>query len=276
MSVQYRQLVIKRDRPSVWQVTISNPPINLFSPDSFLELQQLVTDIEASDELRVVVFDSADPDFFVAHYDTSRAPDPSTKPGPTGHPPWTDFMLRIAQSPVISVAKIRGRARGVGSEFALACDIRFASLEKAIFGQPEVGAGLIPGGGGMERLPLLVGRARALEIIMGADDFDAATAERYGWVNRAVPDAQLDEFVANFANRVASFDRKPLAEAKRLLNRKTLPAVDDFLQSQKVFIEALGWPDAAARTRKLRDLGLGTRSDLELRFGHYLPSLGNT
>ena len=113
-------------------------------------------------------------------------------------------------------------------------------LEKAIFGQPEVGAGLIPGGGGMGSWPLLVGKARALEIIMGADDFDAATAERYGWVNRAVPDAQLDEFVANFANRVASFDRKPLAEAKRLLNRKTLPAVDDFLQSQKVFIEALG------------------------------------
>jgi enoyl-CoA hydratase/carnithine racemase len=276
MSHQYRQLTIKRDRPSLWQVTIGNPPINMFDPDTFLELQQLVTDIEASDELNVVVFDSADPDFFVAHYNTARVPDASAKPGPTGHPPWTDFMLRMQRSPVVSVAKIRGRTRGVGSEFALICDIRFASLEKAIFGQPEVGAGLIPGGGGMERLPLLVGRARAAEIILGADDFDAATAERYGWINRAIPDWQLDEFVANFANRVASFERKALEEAKRLLNRKTLPTIDDFQGSQKVFLEAFGWPGTAPRQLKLREMGMGTRSDLEIRFGHYLPDLSHT
>jgi enoyl-CoA hydratase/carnithine racemase len=275
MSHQYRQLTIKRDRPSLWWVTISNPPINMLDPDSFLELQQLVADIEASDELKVVVFDSADPDFFIAHYDTARIPDTSAKPGPTGHPPWTDFMLRMQQSPVVSVAKIRGRTRGVGREFALVCDIRFASLEKAVFGQPEVGAGLIPGGGGMERLPSLVGRARALEIILGADDFDAATAERYGWVNRAIPDAQLDEFVANFANRVASFGRKALAESKRLINRETLPTIDDFRASQKVFVEAFGWPGTAPRQLKLREMGMGTRSDLELRFGHYLSTLGD-
>jgi enoyl-CoA hydratase/carnithine racemase len=143
--------------------------------------------------------------FFIAHYGSS---------GPRsrfGVPPWIDAATRLARSGVLSIAVIRGRVRGGGSEFTLGCDIRFASREKAIFGQPEVGTGLIPGGGALERLPLLVGRSRAVEIVMGANDFDANTAERYGWINRAVPDAELDAFVVDFVGRVLSFDRTGIA-----------------------------------------------------------------
>ena len=130
------------------------------------------------------------------------------------HPPWMETALRLSKVPVVSIASIRGRARGMGSEFALACDLRFASLERAVLGQPEVGVGLVPGGGGMERLPLLVGRARALEIVLGAGDFDADTAERYGWINRALPDAAFDRFVDDLARRIASFDKQALTIAE--------------------------------------------------------------
>ena len=123
---------------------------------------------------------------------------------------------------MVSIAVIRGRVRGGGSEFTLGCDIRFASREKAISGQPEVGTGLIPGGA-LQRLPILVGRARAIEIILSADDYDAETAERNGWINRAIPDAELDGFVANFVRRILSFDKQALRTAKTILNQYGLP-----------------------------------------------------
>ena len=152
----------------------------------------------------------------------------------------------------MTIASIRGRTRGGGAELAAACDMRFASLERAIFGQPEVGAGLLPGGGGIERLPLLVGRARALEIILGSDDFDAATAAAYGWINRALPDAELDDFVDTLARRIASFDKAALSEAKRLINRRTLPSAADLIETQDVFLHAFTWrpaPSPAGRGR---------------------------
>jgi enoyl-CoA hydratase/carnithine racemase len=215
----------------------------------------------------MVVFDSADPDFFLAHWDTSPAGSGTQAPN------WIDISLRLAQAPVVSMALIRGRARGIGSEIALGCDMRFASIERAILGQPEVGVGLVPGGGAMERLPLLVGRARALEIVLGGGDFDAMTAERYGWINRALPDAQLDSFVTGLAQRLASFDKPALAEAKRILNRGALPNADDLNGSKATFYQAFAWPGTQARARKLRELGIGTRSDLEMRFGDHLPML---
>src|SRR4029077_15852586 len=131
-----------------------------------------------------------------------------------------------------------------GCEFALACDLRFASREKAIFGQPEVGFGLIPGGGALERLPLVVGRSRAIEIVLGADDFDADTAERYGWINRAVPDAELDGYVANFVRRVLSFDSQALTTAKAILNHTGLPIEDQLRSTQATFGATLTWPEA--------------------------------
>jgi enoyl-CoA hydratase/carnithine racemase len=208
------------------------------------------------ERLKVVVFESADPAFFIAHYDMSRAGQTPTAPAPSGLPPWIDFTTRLAQAPVVSIASIRGRARGVGSEFALACDMRFASLQKAIFGQPEVAVGLIPGGGAVERLPRLVGRARALEIILGSDDFDAATAERYGWINRA-------------------FDRQALAEAKRLINRYGLPDPAELIAAQQAFMQSIGWEGVGARRAKLAELGIGQRGDFEMRLGHHLGRLAD-
>ena len=193
--------------------------------------------------------------------------------GPTGLPTLIDTAIRLATTSVVTIAKIRGRNRGGGSEAALACDLRFASREKALFGQPEVGAGMFPGGGALERLPLLVGRARALEIILGSDDFDAETAAQYGWINRALPDDELDDFVDTFARRIASFDRPALAEAKRLVNRRTLPASED-LSRLRTVPHRLYLALPAGRGARLRRRAAEVGPDFELRFGHYLVDLG--
>ena len=271
MTQNYNQLQIQRETPALWWVTFDHPPINLVDVDTLLELQELVSELESSDDLRVVVFDSADPDFFLAHWDVAGASRSAAAGAPT--PSWIDIALRLAQTAVVSIASIRGRARGMGSEVALACDMRFASIERAILGQPEVGVGMVPGGGAMERLPLLVGRARALEIVLGAGDYDALTAERYGWINRALPDAELDAFVTSLARRLATFDKPALAEAKRILNRDALPSGDDLKESQAAFYGTLAWPGTQARARKLMGLGIGTRSELEMHFGDHLPGL---
>jgi enoyl-CoA hydratase/carnithine racemase len=268
MSHAYKHLSVNRESPAAWRATFDHPPINLVDPDTLRDLRALVSEMEEAPDLKVVVFDSADPEFFLAHWDVT-APRPETDP-----PDWIDIAQRFARVPVVSIAKIRGRARGIGSEITLAFDMRFASLERAIFGQPEVGVGLLPGGGAMERLPPLVGRARALEIVLGADDFDAATAERYGWINRALPDAALGAFVRNLAERIASFDKQALAEAKGLLNRNTLVTNDALMESQASFYRAFSWPGTQARAQQAMALGLNRRSDLEMRLGAHLPALG--
>jgi enoyl-CoA hydratase/carnithine racemase len=151
--------------------------------------------------------------------------------GPTGLPILLDTFVRISKSPVAMIAKIRGSVRGACSEFVLACDMRFTSRENTRLGQPEVGVGLHPGGGGTERLPLLMGRGRALEVILSASDFDGETAERYGYVNRALPDAELDAFVDTLARRISSFDKRSIAAAKRLVNEISLPPAERFLDA---------------------------------------------
>ena len=182
------QFTLSDVAPGYWRVTFSNPPINLEDPDTILELQELVGLMETDDALRVVVFESGDPDFFINHYDVSRAAETPVAPGPTGLPTWIDTAMRLAATSVVTVAKIRGRNRGGGSEVALACDLRFASRENTLLGQFEVATGLVPGGGPMARLSRLVGRGRALEILLVADDFDGPRAEQYGYINRAIAD----------------------------------------------------------------------------------------
>src|SRR3984885_921071 len=203
------QFSTDRTHPGRWTITFSNPPINMFVPTTIVELGALMTDIEADPSVKVVVFQSANPDFFVAHLDVGKAVE---RPEVLGF--WRDIVLRLSSTPIVSIAKIRGRTRGIGNEFVLACDMRFASRKSALFGQPEVGVGLIPGGGALEWLPRLLGRSRALEIVLSADDFDADIAERYGWVNRALDDGDLDSFVDTLVRRLASFDRETLAPAK--------------------------------------------------------------
>lgn len=269
-----KQLTITRVSNAFWRVTFSNPPINVLDAGTVPELQELLRLMESDPDLRAVVFDSANPEFFIAHFSAAAGLQTIVTPQPNGLFPWVDFVDRLSKLPVVTIAAIRGRARGVGSEFALACDIRFGSREKAVLGQIEVGAGLFPGGGALERLPRLVGRGRALEIILGSEDFDAETAEKYGWLNRAIPDADFESFVDAFARRVASFDKQAIAEAKRLLNAHSdEPAAAAINESQKIFFGAYSWPGAAARSQKLAPLGIGQRSELELNFGRYLDRL---
>jgi enoyl-CoA hydratase/carnithine racemase len=273
MSVPLKQFAITKRSEAYWRITFNNPPLNLLNPETIRELKHLMELVEAQSDLRVAVFDSANPDFYFARYDLARAAETPTEPGPTGFPAWIDFLLRIAQTPVISIASIRGRTRGGGSELALSFDMRFASKEKAIFGQPEVAGGVLPGGGANERLPQLMGRARALEVIIGSDDFDAETAERYGWINRCLPDHELDGFVDNLARRIASFDGQAIAEAKRLVNRSVLPQPRDFLESQTAFLAAARWPQVLPRVLKARERAAKVGLDFELRLGHHLGNL---
>src|SRR5258706_2271106 len=197
------------ETPAFWRVIFDYPPFNMLDATIFEGLQDLIARMEASPTLRVVVFESANPEFYLAHFDlTGKTGNITTAVGPSGLPILMDTFVRLTKSPVVSIAKIRGCVRGACSEFVLACDMRFASRETALLGQPEVGVGVHPGGGGTERLPHLVGRGRALEIVLGANDFDGDTAERYGYVNRALPDSELDAFVDALARRIASFDRR--------------------------------------------------------------------
>ncbi|MFD7447177.1 enoyl-CoA hydratase/isomerase family protein [Streptomyces sp. NPDC059909] len=265
---------IIEETPAYWRVLFDNPPLNVVDHAVLQGLQDLLARMDTSPALRVVVFESANPDFYLAHFDMSGKSGSLAKTaGPSGLAIPTDTFVRLTTSPVVSIAKIRGRVRGVGSEFALACDMRFASRDNAVLGQPEVGAGVIPGGGGTERLPLLTGRGRALEIILGADDFDADTAERYGWVNRSLPDSELDGFVDTLARRLASFDRRPIETAKNLVNQVTLPPVDRLLDGLNAFATALAWPETHQRVAALFKRGMQQEGDLENRFGAHLANL---
>ncbi len=265
------------ETPAYWRVVFDYPPFNIVDASIFEALQDLLARIDASPRLRVVVFESANPEFYLAHFDlTGNIGNIMTAVGASGLPILTDTFVRLTKSPVVTIAKIRGCVRGVSSEFVLACDMRFASRENTRLGQPEVGVGLHPGGGGTERLPHLVGRGRALEIVLGANDFDGDTAERYGYVNRALPDAELDGFVDALARRIASFDRRALAAAKNLVNQVSLPSADRLLDAITSFETALTWPEAQERIQNVLQRGLQRDSDFETRWPEVLGSLLET
>lgn len=262
-----RQFTLSRPVSGWLRATFDRPPLNLLDADTIGELAEVVEILETDPELRVVVFDSVNPDFFMARYDLSATPPDPTDPFAGLHA-FAEVARRLSDSPVISIASIRGRARGGGNELTLACDLRFASVENTFLGQPEVPSGILPSGGGIERLTALVGRARATEIVVTGDDYDAVTAERYGWVNRAIPDAELDAFVDRMARRIASFDRTAIAAAKRLITRHTSVAESDLAET----IAALPAVAAATQPRRaqLRELAQQVGADFELRLGHHL------
>jgi enoyl-CoA hydratase/carnithine racemase len=260
-----------------WRIIFDYPPFNIADGTMFQALQDLLARMDVNPSLRVVVFESANQDFYLSHFDlTGRLGNVMTAVGPSGLPVLEDTFVRLTRSPVVSIAKIRGCVRGACSEFVLACDMRFASSENTRIGQPEVGVGLHPGGGGTERLPHLVGRGRALEIILGANDFDADTAERYGYVNRALPDAELDVFVDTLARRIASFDRRALSAAKTLINKVSLPSADRLLDSLRSFQTALGWMEAQQRVGALLKLGLQRDAEFERTWPAILGTLLNS
>jgi enoyl-CoA hydratase/carnithine racemase len=270
-------LRVIEETPAYWRVVFDYPPFNIVDAILFQGLQDLLARMDASPSLRVVAFESANPEFYLAHFDlTGKTGNITTAVGPSGLPILTDTFVRITRSPVASIAKIRGCVRGASSEFVLACDMRFASRENTLLGQPEVGVGVHPGGGGTERLPHLVGRGRALEIVLGANDFDGDTAERYGYVNRALPDAELDGFVDTLARRIASFDRRAVAAAKNLVNKVSLPSADQLLDALNSFQTALTWTETQQRIEALLKRGLQQDSSFERRWPAVLGTLLET
>ena len=264
---------LTKKSPAYWKVTLANPPLNIIGPAEVRELVAILDQIEADQRVQVVVFDSAVPGFFSAHYDLLKPLAESTrmKPGPTGMHPVPDFMVRLSRLPAVSIVSIRGRATGIGSELALAADMRFASREKAVLSQFEVGAGFVPGGGPMARLPRLVGRGRAIEILLGSDDINGDVAERYGYVNRALPDRELDAFVDALATRIASFDRQAIADTKKLIDVASLPPDAEMQPGWDAFIASVSRPAAQARLKVLLDKGLQQPGDVEEHLGRYTP-----
>jgi len=270
-------LQVIEETPAYWRIVFDYPPFNVVDAAMFQGLQDLLARMDVSPSLRVIVFESAIHEFYLSHFDlTGKTGNITTAVGPSGLPILTDTFVRLTRSPVASIAKIRGCVRGVSSEFVLACDMRFASRENTLLGQPEVGVGLHPGGGGTERLPHLVGRGRALEIVLGANDFDGDTAERYGYVNRALPEAELDGFVDALARRIASFDRRAVAAAKNLVNQVSLPSADQLLNALNSFQTALTWTEAQRRIQVLVRRGLQQDSDFERRWPAVLGTLLET
>ncbi len=259
-----------------WRVTFHNPPYNIYGPKTMPQLNAVIAALESDAAVRVVVFDSDVPDFFLTHYDfVPPLTDTTNLPaGPTGLPPLPDMLVRLSKAPVVSIASIRGRATGVGSELALASDMRFASREKAVLSQWEIGAALVPGGGPMARLPRLMGRGRALEVLLTGNDIDGDLAERYGYVNRALPDSELDAFVDGMARRIAKFDKTSIGEIKRLVNANSLPPNDQIAAEWEGFIGSVMRPGAQQRIGQLMELGLQTNPDVEKRLAEYTGKLG--
>ena len=248
---------VVEESPAFWRVVFDHPPFNIVDAEIFKGLQDLLRRMDGSTGLRVIVFESAINDFYLAHFDlTGNIGNILTAVGTSGLPILMDTFVRLTKSPVVSIAKIRGCVRGASSEFALACDMRFGSRENTRLGQPEVAVGVHPGGGGAERLPHLVGRGRALEIVLSGNDFDGDLAEKYGYINRALPDAELDGFVDALARRIASFDCSAIAAAKNPINQVSLPSADQLLDALNSFETALTWPQAQRRFQALLKRGL--------------------
>ena len=230
-------LNVTRDGAVVF-AEIAAPPMNLLGPELIRDLVSLIQRAEADQTVQVLVFKSADPDYFISHVDvTSIKENREAAAKLEGDPSIGQMLRHLSASPLVSIAQIEGRVRGVGSEFVLACDMRFAARESAIFGQFEPSFGVIPGAGGAQHLARLMGRGRALEVMLSADDYDADLAERYGWINRALPAAELGDFVKSLAHRIATFPAMGHAVVKERVNAICLPTVEDIRRDSDLFLE---------------------------------------
>jgi len=270
------QVQLKRVSPTYWRVVMNNPPLNLMGPPFVLQFREIMNAIERDEQLRVVVFESAVEGFFLNHSDFNARLEDLTgiSQGPTGLEAWPDILVRLPRAPVVSIAQIRGRATGNGSELALACDMAFASREKTLLSQWEVGIGMVAGGGPMARLPRQIGRGRAMEVLLGSDDISGELAESYGYVNRALPDAELDAFVDTLATRISRFDKWAIANTKRLVNDASLAPEVEMAAGWEACIASVRRPTTQARFKQFRELGWHQPGDAENRLGAYLGQLG--
>ena len=276
MNQSYHTLRVARSDEGVLTVVIDAPPMNLIGPELVRDIVKLLSELESDEDIRVMVLESADPEYFVPHVDLTKVAEYTAEAAKAGGPDDASLGMlwhKLSELPVVTIAKLRGRARGAGSELALACDMRFAARENAVLGQPEIGFGAPPGAGGVQHLGRLLGRGRAMEVILGAGDFDADVAERYGWVNRALPDAELDAFVARLARRIASFPVDAVRSTKRVLNQLTLPGADAIRADARRFQQLVASATVKARAATLFAQGLQTRSPLELDLGDRIGSL---
>ena len=263
-----------REEEAILFAEIAAPPMNLLGPDLVRDLVSLTQQAETGRAFKVLVFKSADPDYFISHVDVTRIGEYREAAAKLVGEPSLGLLFRhLSASALVTIAQVEGRVRGAGSEFVLACDMCFAARESAVFGQPEAGFGLLPGAGGVQHLGRLMGRARALEVILSAVDFDAELAERYGWINRAMPAAALDEFVGSLARRIAGFPPAALVAIKERVNAITLAPAEAFRRDSDLFLEVARSPEAQGLTRTAMARGFQTR-DWEKQLGRWLGDLG--
>ncbi len=256
-------------------VTIDNGPVNLFDLALYTQMAELSHRLAADDEVRVVVLRSANPDYFIAHFDVGLILQfPPDMPVATELNPFHAMCEALRTMPKATIAVIEGRVGGGGSELALSCDMRFAALDRAVFNQPEVALGIIPGGSGTQRLGRLIGRSRALEVVLGCDDIDARTAERWGWVNRALPDGELWPFVDRMAKRIAAFPPHAVREAKAAVLRAEKEVEQDLLAEGAAFNRTLGDPAARVAMQRFMDRG-GQTPQTESRLGAFAGELAD-
>ena len=262
------------DDAGVAVVTIDHPPINLMTVDVFIDLARTVDQLASDDDVRALVLRSADPEWFIAHFDVEAILSfPTDRQRPTEVNGFHAMCEQLRTMPKPTIAQIAGRVGGGGSEVALSCDMRFATPD-AVFSQPEVALGIIPGGSGTVRLPRLIGRSRALEVILGCEDVDAVTAERWGWINRVVPEHDINEFVDRLAGRIASFPAHAVAAAKASVVRSEIDVVDQLLAESAAFNATLAEPSSQSAMRRFLDLG-GQTPEGERRLGDLAGELGD-
>jgi enoyl-CoA hydratase/carnithine racemase len=264
----------RRTEGAVLFAEIAAPPMNLLGPELVRDLVALIRHAEEDDSVKVVVLSSADPDYFISHVDLTRVAEYRAEAATlTGEASIASLFRYLSASSLVTIAQIEGRVRGAGSELVLACDLRFAARGRAIFGQFEPAFGQVPGGGAVQYLTRLMGRARALEVLLSADDYDADVAERYGWVNRALPADELDAFVRALALRIASFPAAGLAAVKERVNAISLAPLDDFRRDSDLFAAGVRTAETQARIQQAMRRGLQTREG-ELDLAGMLGELG--
>jgi enoyl-CoA hydratase/carnithine racemase len=255
------ETISARKEDGVLFAEIASPPMNLLGPELVRDLVSLIQQAEADETVQVVVFRSADPDYFIAHVDVTRISEYREAAARlTGEPSLAMLFRHLSASRLVTIAQIEGRARGAGSEFALACDMRFAARESAIFSQPEAAFGLIQGAGSIQNLTRLMGRGRALEVLLSAEDYDAQMAEHYGWINRALPTAKLGDFVNSLAHRIASFPPFGCAVIKERVNQIALAPAEDFRRDSDLFLDCARAPESQGRTKSAMSRGFQTRN----------------
>jgi len=262
-----------RKEGAVLFAAIKVPPMNLLGPALVRDLVSLIQQAEADSELQVLVFKSADPDYFISHVDVTKIKEYREEAARlVGEPSIGLLFRRLSTSRLVTIAQVEGRVRAAGSEFVLACDMRFAARETAILGQPEPGLGALPGAGGIQHLTRLMGRGRALEVMLSADDYSAELAERYGWINRALPAKELDGFVAALARRIAAFPPAGRALAKERVNAIALAPVEEFRRDSDLFGDVARSPEAQKQIQAAFKRGFQTR-EAEMNLGRWLGEL---